>query len=271
MRTGLLFFLVLFASLLKAQAQAKCDMPGEGTYYYYPRNGGTHLKYVNKGDRQIEYNLDNGDSAVYKIAYNKDYYTLKYVSGYASKTKEERDLLKKLTLAYEVVGCGTDYLVFKGHLDKSAISTTEDRHTIIDTLWRSEQSRPKVRERFQVLTESLSFLRRHFKDTSAYSIVYLYRPSKFFAMGNEYYVQANSMLVFWAQNNTRIAYKVYGKDPVLFTARSGKVDSKITINPEPGKKYYLQCIIHHRLSKATPELKLVEAAEGQLEYDRTGQ
>lgn len=246
-------------------------MPGDGTYYYYPSNGGAHQKYVSKGGQQIEYNLSSGDSAIFKIAYNKDYYTLKYVSGYAGKTKEERDALKKLTLTYEVIGCGNDYIVFKGYLDKSAISAAEDRHIIIDTLWRSEQNRPQVKERFQLLSESPSYLRKHFKDTSSYSIVYLYRPSKFFAMGNEYYVQANNMFIFWAQNNTRVAYKIYGKEPVVFSARSGKVDSKITINPEPGKKYYLQCLIHHRLSKATPELKLMDDGPGRMEYESAGQ
>jgi hypothetical protein len=117
------------------------------------------------------------------------------------------------------------------------------------------------------LTETESYLRKKFKDTSSYAILYLYRQGKFMAMLNEYYVYCDNSVMFWAKNKARQAFKIFRQGPLTLYSRSGKEESKVIIDVEFGKRYYVQCIIHHKVTHATPELKLVDKEKGQVDFE----
>ena len=141
----------------------------------------------------------------------------------------------------------------------------------MDTIWFAPQPGKKVSVNFEELTEKPAYLKKHFKDTSSYAIVYLYRPQKVWAMINEYYVYCNDEIIYWAINKTSTAYKVYIKGPAKFYAKSGNVESSVTVDLKPGKRYYVQCIIHHKLSKVTPELRLMPEDAGKEDYEQIAQ
>src|SRR5690606_25791786 len=137
-----------------------------------------------------------------------------------------------------------------------------------DTIWFAPQPGKMVSVNFEVLTEKPAYLRKHFKDTSSYAIVYLYRLPKVMAMMNEYYVYCNDDFIYWARNKTSGAFKIYLNGTTKFHAKSGNQESSVTVDLKPGKRYYVQCIIHHKLSKATPELRLVAEGVGKEDYER---
>lgn len=137
----------------------------------------------------------------------------------------------------------------------------------MDTMWMKEPPRLPRQILFGELTENLSYLKKHFKDTSGYAIVCFYRPGKFMAKLNEYYVYGENNLVYWARNSTRYAIKVFREGPFNLYAKSGNIESKLVLDVKRGRKYYVQCLIHHKVSKATPELQLVAEAEGREGYE----
>lgn len=97
-------------------------------------------------------------------------------------------------------------------------------------------------------------------------LVSFYRPHRFIAMLDEYYEYVENDLMYWAQNKTRFAVKIFREGPLRIHARSGKTESSILPDIRHGKGYYVQCNNHHRLTRAAPELKLVDPADGEVLY-----
>jgi len=268
---GSFLSLTLFFITTVAFAQKKsfdCSVLKNGTYYMYPTNSTEQYKLVRNGDIQVEYNLAKNDSTVFKIKWNRDCsYSLDYLSSGSKMNPGELEILKNRKLVQEILDITPDYYIVSTYLDKIVNTSSEYRQLVTDTVWNKNQPGVRNSELFKAMTEKEIRANKRLKDTSGYAILYLYRPGRFMAAGNEYYVHCNKRLIFWAQNTAKVACKILKEGPLTLYAKTGGVESAVTLDIKFGKKYYVQCIIHHKVYYVTPELKIMENERGELDFE----
>src|ERR1700733_3492230 len=266
---GSIFIILAFyiPQILNAQDKPfNCSSIKSGTFYLYPNNTTESYKIIRNENSEIDYMLKSGDSIAFKIKWTgKCAYSLEYQSNNCG-CGTELDVLKKHKLAREIVSLTGDYYTVKTYLDRIDDSKGEDRQLSTDTIWLKALEKVTNQEIFKPLTDSGPKIEKNFRDTSRYAILYTYRPNRFMAMLNEYYVYCDNNFLFWAQNKAKAVFKIVRDGPITFYAKSGGEESRVTLNVQFGKKYFLECFIHHKISHATPELKMIESKQGESEF-----
>lgn len=266
MKNLVLLFFIIPSIVVSQQSAPVCTQLKEGIFYVYPRNTTDQYKIVRTKDKQVEHNLKTGEVTEYQVTWNSNcQYILAHISSTAKKPGA--DLIKKYKLAYEVVSVASGYYVYNMYLDKVNPGDIEYRQISTDTAWLKPLNIPANQQLFQVLTEKPEHLKTHFNDTSSYAIVYIYRPNKAPASINEYYIYLNQDFLFWVRNKAKTAYKIYRQGPVTFHAKSGKVETSVTLDIEFGRKYYLECLMHPKTPYAIPEIRLEEPTDGQIGWN----
>ena len=265
-----LFLVVLVSPLLTLSQQNNpdCIQLKDITFYAYPRNSIDQYKIVRSKDKQVEHNLRSGDSTEYEIKWDKDcQYSLTYISSSEKKNPAQQEVLDKSKLAYEILTVTRNYYVYNSYLDKVLPGNIEHRQMSTDTAWLKPLKTPTNQEIFKIAKETPSVLKRNFKDTSQYAVIYMYRPHRTPASQNDYYVYFGEDFMFWAVNKTRATFKILKEGPVRIHAKSGEVESSVIIEIQFGHKYYIDCRIYPRPPYAAPEIRLEEHADGEIGFD----
>jgi len=219
-------------------------------------------------DKQIEYNLKSGDSTVYEIRWEKYcQYSLTYISSSETKSPTQQDVLNKPKLAYEILSVTRNYYVYNSYLDKVLPGNIEYRQMSTDTAWLKALKTPTNQEIFKVINENPIVLKRNFKDTSQYAVIYMYRPHRSPASQDDYYVYFGEDFMFWALHKTKAAFRILKEGPVKIHAKSGEVESSVIIDIQFGKKYYIDCRIYPKTPYAAPEIRLEEQTDGEIGFD----
>ncbi|HET9279617.1 MAG TPA: hypothetical protein VFN95_15585, partial [Flavitalea sp.] len=225
-------------------------------------------KIVRSKDKQVEYNLKSGDSTVYGIKWDKDcQYSLTRISSSEKKLQAQEDVLNKPRLAYEILSVTRNYYVYNSYLDKVLPGNIEHRQMSTDTAWLKPPKTPTNHEIFKVANENPGVLKRNFKDTSQYAVIYMYRPHRSPASQDDYYVYFGEDFMFWALNKSKAAFKILKEGPARIHAKSGEVESTVIIDIQFGKKYYLDCRIYPKAPYAAPEIRIEEQTDGEIGFD----
>jgi hypothetical protein len=268
MKTVLSLLLISPLLIFSQQNNSDCGNLKDITFYAYPRNSTDRFKIVRRRNKQLEYNLKTGDSTEYAIQWDKDcQYTLTYVTSSEKKSAAQLEMLTKSKLAYEILSVSGTCYVYNIYIDKINPDKIENRQMSTDTAWLKPITQPQNQQLFEVLTEKPADLKRNFKDTSQYAIVYMYRPYRLVVSENEYYVYFGEDFMFWATNKAKRAFKILKEGPVKIHAKSGEVESSVIVDIKFGKKYYIECRIDNKIPYAAPDIRLEEQVDGQIGFD----
>jgi hypothetical protein len=261
--TLLLFFtLVLFIpSTTMAQSGNDCSELKEGTFFTYPKNTLEHWRSERTGSIQKETNLGTGDTSTWQVKWQSNCrYTMKYIAGGKDLKKEERDFVKNHSLAFEINTVTSDYYIFSEYIDKVGKTAF-----LVDTMWRKEKTSISD-NRFYAEVQYKDIRKMHFRDTSQYALLYVYRSSKFVCSLVDYLVTANDVAMCNMKTKTAYVFKVTREGKIHLTGSNGNKKSSVDLEIHFGNKYYLNCDIHWNMDRCIPDLSLVEKGKGEADF-----
>jgi hypothetical protein len=236
----------------------------QGIFYYYPKN--TSDQYSLRLDASYEHQTDltSGDTALYHIKWQGCSFSEKYVASNITLTREQLKVLRHNTFVYKITGTTNDYAMFTVYMDGSrALLLTED------TLWDHPRSHPTNSKLFTPLNKSL-LRQTHFKDTSGYAILYLYRPEKVTHLLNVYPVAINNIVMCIAQNNSGYIFKILKEGRFVIKAGLFNDPYYMTLSIRFGHSYYLKTQVHPGGTKDTTRaiLAVVDPKMGREEFEK---
>jgi len=263
-RMNLLVLLIstVFIPLITiGQSTADCSSLKDGIFFTYPKNTVERWRSERNGNIQKEINLGTGDSSTWQVKWQSNCrYTMKYIGGGKDLKKEEQDFVQKHLLAFEINTVMPDYYIFSEYIDK--VSKTP---FLVDTMWRKEKvSVPDKRVYTEVQYKEIR--KMHFKDTSRFALLYVYRSSKFVCSQIDYLVSANDVAMCNMKTKTAYIFKVTREGNIHLTGNNGKRTSTVDLEIHFGNKYYLNCDIHWNLDHCIPDLSLVDKGKGETEF-----
>jgi hypothetical protein len=234
------FFACLLFSLIgfTAQAQSDCETIKTGTFYFYPKNSSDSYLEVRDDKYLYETNLIKGDSSVYEIKWlNNCTYSLTYVKG-NSMTEEEVEFSKKHKILCQVNGTTKDYYLFTGYIDK-----TSNQPVLIDTMWLNLKTNAAGNLLFKPLKSPTEIKRAHFRDTSKYAILYVYRPGKLTNSLGNYLIYFDDNIMCVAKNNSGYIFKILREGNFKIKSRLYKQEASTDLDVKFGNTYYVKSSI----------------------------
>jgi len=253
----MLLFILLSGIAYHSNAQNNCTVVRDGIFYSYPKNTTEQWKSERAGNIQHEINLANGDTSVWQINWQNDCsYTMKYLSGGKQLKKEDLALLKQHNLAFKIETVTKDYYIFSEYLDK--VSKTP---FLKDTMWTAEKNIVADNRLFSLTTQQ-EVRKSHFKDTSQYALLYVYRPSKLVCSLVEYLVNANDVAMCSARSNSAYIFKIWKEGTIRLSAKNNNKGTEEKLDVQLGHKYYLKCDINWNMDRCIPAISIVDEAKG---------
>ena len=241
-----------------------------GVFYEYPLNTNKHYRDTRNGNIETETNLENNDSSNWAITWQNDRtYTYKYLSSNDSAVKVQERLLKKHSIICTIDAIGSDYYIYTAHFDK--LSNPPITH---DTLWTHPFAMPRNKLLFAYIPGEDDLRKVHFRDTSHYAVVYLYRPGKLTNSLSDFFVYCNDHLLWSAHNNSGIIVAFFQEGPIKFGSAYMKDTSSVTVDVRFGHKYYVKAMMHWGMnSNGNFKLEMAEMKpnEGQGEFEEVKQ
>ena len=266
MKHVLLLILLMPLATFSQHDHPACNQVKALTFYAYPRNSSDHYKIVRSQDFQVEYDLKTGDSTVYNVQWDSDcQYSLTYLSS-SKKTASRQETLNNIKLVYDIVSVAPTFYVYKIYPDGALPGNMEHSVVSTDTAWLQPVSNPTNTKIFEITKENPATVKRNFKDTSQYALVYLYRLHKLPASESEYHVYFGEDVMFRAMNKTKAIYKIFKEGPVRIHANADNVES-LMIDIRFGKKYFIQCQVQQRTSFPAPAITLEELTDGEIGFN----
>ncbi|MEP7237866.1 MAG: hypothetical protein ABI685_08380 [Ferruginibacter sp.] len=260
----LLFCIV--PQLLNAQNKSiTCADLRTGFYHSYPASTNEHYLYIRDSLYQTEIETVKGDTTLWKITWLNDCsYTLKFVSGKMNKDMVE--FLKNHVVLIMVNKITDSYFTFSFYFDK-----VSDNMILADTMWLTEKTNFFSNTALQVIKTDIVPPKKHFNDTSAYALVFVYRPGKVTNSLGNYIIYFNDYGICVAKNNSGYIYKVYKEGQLELKSMLYKDVSAVNVNIKFGQKYYVKSMIHwtitSRLNNFKLEMKLMDPKEGESEFE----
>jgi hypothetical protein len=252
---------LLLPVITKAQSKNDCSDLKEGTYFTYPKNTQDHWKSERTGNFQKETNLGTGDTSTWQVKWqNNCRYTMKYIAGGKDLKKEEQDFVHKHVLAFEINSVTPDYYIFSEYIDK-----VEKTPFLVDTMWRKEKT-IVADKRVYMEVQYKDIRKMHFKDTSQYALLYIYRSSKLVCSLVDYLVTANDVAMCSMKTKTAYVFKVTKEGKIHLTGSNGNKKSSVDLDIQFGNKYYLNCDIHWSMDRCIPDLSLTEKGKGEADF-----
>lgn len=241
-----------------------------GIFYIYPKNSQDQFFCRRDGEFQYEVSLkdQHADTTVWKIIWTDDCtYTLKYISGGKEIDEESKKLLKKHKLAYEIIKSTNDYYVFKGYLDNTSGNAFQ-----ADTMWVTEKTTIVNNELFKRLSDEGVLFKDHFRDTSKYAVLYVYRPGKITNSLGNYLVYFDDNMMWVARNRSGCIFKILKEGKFNIISRLFKDESSAMVDIKFGKTYYVKSMIHwgisDRLYNFKLEMAIVDQETGKDDFDK---
>ncbi|WP_338871561.1 hypothetical protein WBJ53_25725 [Spirosoma sp. SC4-14] len=104
-------------------------------------------------------------------------------------------------------------------------------------------------------------------DSTHFAKIYIYRPFTLSAVLLGFGIRKEGEKLFKLRNNSARELRIYKSAPIILSAKSVERISKITLNVEVGKSYYIRCIPRISYLTVNPKLELVNEAKGKQEYE----
>jgi hypothetical protein len=241
-----------------------CGNIQQGLFYYYPKNSSD--QYTERMDGQFEHetNIRSGDTTLSRIKWDKNCsFSEKYITGNTKMTFQQRQALQKHVFVYKIMDIGKDYYTFTLYMDKMTDLPLAD-----DTMWFNAQAHPNNRLLFMNIPNSSVLRREHFKDTSRYAVVYLYRPGKFTNSLNLYPIYLDNVEMCIAENNSGYIFKVMKEGPLKITGTLFNHPSYTILPVQFGHTYYVKTKVHWGPTKnlSHVEMEVVDEKAGETGF-----
>ena len=244
--------ILLFATFLQAQTKLNCSDVHEGIFYNYPKNSPDKYVDIREGDYVRERNLVTGDTSLWKMKWNDDCTcTMSLVDMNGKLEQQTRDLIKKHKLVFAINRLTDDYYTYTGYLDK-----TSNAPLVTDTIWLHEKVNIVSNELFKRVPENEVFKKKVFNDTSAYALLYVYRPGKTTLSLASYLVYFDNNLMCIAQNNTGFLFKILKEGKFELKSRLNKDEASLPLNIQFGKTYFVKTMLQWGMYKHLSNYKL---------------
>ncbi len=259
-------FSVFSTICANGQSKLSCADIKTGQFYFYAKNSTTRYRDVRDDKYVYEYDLDKGDSSVWKLDWLDDCtYSMKHVSGNAAMTPEMKDFVKKHPVVCRIENITEDYYTFKSYIDKP-----KGNAVLTDTMWLHEKVHFGDNLLFEQIPGRQAFRKARFSDTSKYAAVYIYRPGKFSNSWGDYILYMDDVPMCLMKNNTGYMFKLLKEGDHIFTSRLDKDSAAITFKTEVGKSYYLKPSIKwgfYKFKNYKLEMFLKKPEDGKIEFE----
>ncbi len=233
-----------------------CSGLHEGVFHSYPKNSADHYVTRVEANFQHETNTKNGDTTLWQVKWTGDCtYTLKYIAGGKKLPPETLDLLQKHKLAYQIVSITDNYYIYKAYFDK-----TSNLPIATDTAWFSEKTNYTSNEFYKRMPNNGFLRKEHFKDTSNYAVLYLYRPGKTTNCLANYMVYYNDNVMCVVKNKSGYIFKILKEGDFKLSSRLFKDESSVQLTVKFGNVYYIKSMIHWGISRRLYNFKLEMAS-----------
>jgi len=103
-------------------------------------------------------------------------------------------------------------------------------------------------------------------DSTQYATVYICRPFNVFGAGVGFVIRKGEVKLFKLRNSSIREVKIYQPGPTTLSAKCVDRVSKITVDIELGKSYFISCTPRISYLFANPKLQLVDNERGKKEY-----
>lgn len=260
-RPALSFLVYVLCFSLSARAQdkpASCSALHNVSFYSYPPNSNGRVFSRMDGQWQHETDLLTGDTSLWQIKWTSDCsYTAKLVAGGRKLSRESQELLREHVIAFQVTAVTDSFFVFNGFLDK-----TSNLPLTTDTAWFHEKAFPGNSETYRKMAGNAFLRKEHFRDTSKYAVLYLYRPGKLTNSMGDFLVYCNDNVMCVAKNKTGYIFKIVKEGPLKLESRLMKDRSPLIVDIKFGQTYYVKSMIHWTISSRLYNFKLEMASIG---------
>ena len=110
--------------------------------------------------------------------------------------------------------------------------------------------------------------KNHFRDTSQYAIIYIYRPKKVIGFAAVYQIYLDNILAGTMKNNTGYIFKVLREGKSEIQSRAPNAKASLRVEIKFGQKYYVRSTVYPSLKNMWgPTLDLKEVKEDKGEED----
>jgi hypothetical protein len=248
-----------------------CALFKTGVYYSYPKNTLERYSCIRRGRNEIEKNLDTGDSTVWEVVWSGNCtYTMRYVRGNEQLKPKMEKFLEQHQMAFKVETITPDYYVYSAYVDE-----VSKKPVAMDTMWFHEKTDLVRNDRYWFVPNEAWLKKRHFKDTSQYAVLYLYRPGKLTNSLTPVPVYCNDTLVWSAKNKSGCIIMIKAEGSIELKSKLYKDSSAVRLDIKFGKRYYAKSMVHWGMYKRMYNFKLEMAAmkpeEGQPEFEEVTQ
>ena len=260
------FYLLPLFSHAQNKALTCADLKN-GVFHCYPVTINKHYLIRKDGEYQLETDLADGDSTLWKVNWVNDCtYTLKYISG--GKMEEDvLKVLKKHKLAYKITRVTSEYYTYTGYIDN-----TDNNPIQADTMWLTEKVNIINNALFSQIDNEGVLKKNHFSDTSKYAVLYVYRPGKITNSLGNYLLYFSDNLLCVAKNKSGYIFKILKEGKYNISSRLYKDEAAVQLDVKFGKTYYVKSMINwaitSRLYNFKLEMALVKPETGSDEFDK---
>jgi len=261
----LVFLSIPYVSISQTKALS-CTNIKKGTFYFYPKN--TADAYIEERDEKYlkETNIVTGDTSLWEIKWQSDcVYSLNFISGSGKIDAATRDFLDNHKMVYQIFSISDSCYTFKGYADKTSNLPLQD-----DTMWLNVKTNTAGNELFKQMYGTAFLKKEHFRDTSHYAVLYVYRPGKLTNSLGDYLVYFDNNVMCVAKNNTGYIFKILKEGTFEIKSRLYKDESAVKLDVQFGHTYYVKSMIHWTITKRLYNFKLdmaiMKPEEGQEEY-----
>lgn len=264
--THFLIIFLIIPIIHRAQTIPTCASLKNITAYFYPKNSTDAYLEVIAGDRAVETMATTGDSSVWEVKWTGDCsFTQKYIGGSIAMPEGTLKFLKKNKLRYDVDNVTAEYFTFKVYVDKQKAVPIQE-----DTMWFKERPIKMNSVLVDRVTDPSEPQRAHFRDTSQYALLYVYRPGKFAMSGVNNPVYLDDNLICITTSNSSYIFKIKKEGMHEVKTKLFKNESVVNLNVQFGKSYYIKSMMHLRFTLSDKnfnvEVAQMDNATGAREF-----
>jgi hypothetical protein len=231
---------LLMPMACRAQDSPGCTALHSGIFYNYPKNSNDQFIERRDGQFMSETDVNKNDSTQWHVEWKNDCtYKLSYVSGGASLSRETLTALKKHTVVNEIIRIGDDYYVYQSYLDKTSGLLLET-----DTMWFHPKLVFGNNPLFKSVQSDAVFKMEHFGDSSAYAVLYFYRPAKLMEKFLTYPVYiGDDILLCMAVDKKGNIFRILKEGQIRLSSRKYKDNPSLSLDVKFGQRYYVKTMV----------------------------
>lgn len=263
---------ILTALLLPAmtsfcqQKIAGCEDIHYGLFYCYPKNSSDQYAERMDGELVHETDLRTGDTILSRIKWGKDCsFSEKYMKGNVRMPMQVKQFLQNNTIVCKITDIRKDYYTFTLYMKAVPFGLPISD----DTMWFSSREHPTNKLLFVSVPNNSVLRKDHFRDTSHYAVIYLYRPGNFFASAVSYPLYMDDIETCLVANNSGYIFKVMEEGPLKIRGALFGNTISLTLPVSFGHVYYVDARVHWGATRAAtrPVMQTVDEKTGKVGFE----